>query len=436
MVRSQELNIVYNFKILLSFYTRMDHSNPLINAHKQMSRATQYISPQVSSVLPKLLAPERVMEASLSITRDDGSLIVLPAYRSQYSSVRGPYKGGIRFHAGVTRDEVIALSLWMSLKTAVLDLPLGGGKGGVIFNPQEFSQAEIEQVARAYSRAFAPVLGPTIDVPAPDVNTNGQIMSWMLDEYEITKGMKAPGTFTGKPLSLGGSLGRDAATARGGLFALEKYLAMTGGSLMGKTAIIQGSGNAGLTMARLLQEKGVKIVGISDSSSALYDINGLPVEEILAFKATNKKFKDSSFHSQMITNSELLTSSADILVPAALENQITAENASMIQANIIVELANGPTTPEADTILFNKGIVVIPDILANAGGVTVSYFEQVQNASNYYWSVQEVNMKLLERMNSATEGVVMAAKKHSIDLRTGAQVIALERILEATRLRG
>lgn len=374
--------------------------NPFESARTQMKAAYEYLAPKYDHEFALALFPERVIEVSIPVVMDDGTTRVFTGYRSQHNGARGPYKGGIRYHQDVNKDEVMALSTWMSIKCATLDLPLGGGKGGIIVNPKELSDRELEELSRGYVRKLYKYLGPTQDVPAPDVNTNGKIMAWMVDEYSKLVGTWTPGTFTGKPVSIGGSLGRDTATAQGGVYVLTSYLESKADSITGKKVMIQGAGNAGLVMAHLLKEAGAIIVGVSDSHGAIYDASGIDITAIEALKAAKKSVQDhtSGVH---YTNAEFLELPCDILIPAALENQITVDNASKIQAKLILELANGPVTPDADAILFSRQIPVIPDILANAGGVTVSYFEQVQNGMNYFWSREEVQEKLKLKMNQA-----------------------------------
>ncbi len=409
-------------------------NNPFENALTQLQRAASVMNLD-SKIHEKLQSPKKVHTADITITMDNGSTKTFPAWRSQYNDALGPFKGGIRYHPGVTEDEVKALSFWMTMKCAVVGLPLGGGKGGVIVNPKELSETELEQLSRGYVRAFYQHLGPTKDVPAPDVYTNGQIMAWMLDEYEKLVGKHAPGMITGKPLSLGGSRGRDKATAQGGVFVLLETVKKMEMNPAETTVAIQGFGNAGAHMAELLSAAGFKIVATSDSKGAIVYDSGLDIVALTEYK--EKTGSVINFNgAQTITNEELLTMAVDILVPAALENQITADNAGNIKAKMIVELANGPTTPEADEILFKNNIVVVPDILANAGGVTVSYFEQVQNASNYYWTDEEVMEKLKKIMIAGFEGVWSTKEKYTIDLRTAAFVTALERVSAAMKARG
>jgi len=399
-----------------------------------MRTAYEHLRGEYAHEFEVLLSPDRVIEVAIPVVMDDGSSRVFTGYRSQHNSARGPYKGGIRYHQDVTRDEVMALSAWMSIKTATLDLPLGGGKWGIIVDPKTLSKGELERLSRGWVQKLYKYIGPLDDVPAPDVNTNGEIMSWMVDEYSKLVGHWSPGTFTGKPLSIGGSLGRDTATAQGGFYVLEKYLWEYDSTLKGKSLIIQGAGNAGLNMIELIHKAGALLIGTSDSKTALYDENGLDVEQILMLKKEKKSLTEYVW-GKKITNTELLELECDILIPAALENQITEENAKNIRAHLILELANGPVTPLADTILFDRWIHVIPDILANAGGVTVSYFEQVQNNMNYYWSRAEVQEKLKLKMETALDGVLRSAREHNVMLRTGAYIVAMKRILEAMRVR-
>ena len=330
----------------------------------------------------------------------------------------------------------MALSIWMTVKTATLDLPLGGAKGGIIVDPRTLSTGELERLSRGYVRMLARDLGPDIDIPAPDVNTNPKIMDWMLDEYETISGRHRPGTFTGKSLSLGGSLGRDTATAMGGLHVLGAVLSRRGQPVAGQRVIVQGIGNAGQTIARLLADAGARIVGLADSHGALYDAKGLDIEAVFRVKKEKESIADMNGSHERLDSLTILEQDTDILVPAALENQITTTNATNIRASIILELANGPTTPEADAILFGRGITVIPDILANAGGVTVSYFEQVQDSYGYFWTREEVADRLETKMRHACEEVVSYAEARNISLRTGAYALALDRVYVALLARG
>jgi len=387
-------------------------------------------------ILELLLWPMREIHVRIPVRMDNGSVRVFEGFRVHYNFARGPCKGGIRFHPEETVDTVRALAAWMTWKTAVMDLPLGGGKGGVICNPKEMSDGELQRLSRGYLRAIAHYISPEIDIPAPDVYTNPQIMAWMLDEYEGIVGRSAPGVITGKPLPLGGSAGRGDATARGGMYCLCQACKLLGLDPQGATCAIQGSGNAG-QFAHLLGERllGLKVVAVSDSKGGIYNPLGLPAKEVVAYKERVGSVVGFP-GAESITNAELLELPVDILIPAAIENQITAENAPRIKAKIIAELANGPTTPEADELLFENEIFVIPDFLCNAGGVTVSHLEQVQNAMMYYWTAEEVHEKLERKMTAAFHAVHKAAQEHRVHNRLGAYLVAVQRVAEAVRLRG
>ncbi len=409
--------------------------NPFEIAQRQLDEAAKRLD--LDPGLHELLRwPLREFHVRIPVRMDDGSVKVFPGYRVQYNHARGPCKGGIRFHPEETVDTVRALAAWMTWKTAVVDLPLGGGKGGVVCNPKELSTRELERVSRGYIRAIGPYLGPDVDVPAPDVYTNPQVMAWMLDEYETMVGRRAPGVITGKPLPLGGSAGRGDATARGGMYCAREAGKVLGIDLRGAAAAIQGYGNAGQFAHTLGEELlGLKVVAVSDSQGGIYNPNGLPSKDVIAHKdrtGTVKGFPGA----KAITNAELLELDVVILFPAALENQITAANAGRIRARIVAELANGPTTPEADVVLHKNGVYVIPDFLCNAGGVTVSYFEQVQNAYNFYWDVAEVHQRLDRKMTAAFHAVHKAAQEHKAHNRLGAYLVSVQRVAEAVRLRG
>ncbi len=386
-------------------------------------------------LMEHLLEPENIVAAELSIEMDDGSTNTYQARRSQHCNVRWPYKGGIRFHQDVSLDEVKSLSAWMSFKCAAVDIPLWWGKGGIIVDPKQLSQAELEKLSRAYIDAIWEAIWPTKDIPAPDVNTNSTIMWWMADQYAKNIGERQPGVITGKPLTIWGSAGRGIATALGGLYVLMRYLEQHNDSLKGKKIVIQWAGNAWLTFAQLASDEWALIIGISDSKGGIYNPDGLDISTLKELK-NNKKSVIEYPAATALPNQDVLDNDCDILVPAALENQITADNADDIQANIILELANGPTTAEADKILDNKKITVIPDILANAGWVTVSYFEQVQNNTNYYWSEEEVFEKLNKIMVDATDAILHTASIHTTSLRDAAYIVALDRILAAMQARG
>ncbi len=409
--------------------------NPFEMAQRQLDEAAEILGldPGLHAFLRE---PMRELHVSLPVRMDDGSLRVFKGFRVQYNDARGPAKGGLRFHPDETIDTVRALAAWMTWKTAVVDIPLGGGKGGVVCNPKEMSQGELERLSRAYIRQVGRILGPDKDVPAPDVYTNPQIMAWMMDEYSALQGHNEPGVITGKPLALGGSAGRVDATARGGMYCLREAAKVLGIDLKGATAAIQGYGNAGY-YAQLLGEEllGLKVIAVSDSKGAILKWEGLECGLV-------KERKDEAGtcvglpESDAITNEELLALDVDVLIPAALENVITAQNAGRIKAKVVVELANGPTTPEADSILHKKGVYVIPDFLCNAGGVVVSYFEQVQNAYNYYWDLDEVHDRLDKRMTAAFRAVHQTAQARNVHNRLAAYLVAVERVAGAMRLRG
>ncbi|MEM0231451.1 MAG: Glu/Leu/Phe/Val dehydrogenase [Candidatus Woesearchaeota archaeon] len=376
-----------------------------------------------------LKEPERFVEVKIPVKMDDGTTKVFTGYRSQHNNSRGPYKGGIRFHQNVTPEEVKALSMWMTWKCSVVGIPFGGGKGGVVVNPKELSKGELERLSRGYIRAIAPIIGEDTDVPAPDVGTDAQVMEWMLDEYEKIIGRKAPAVITGKPVNNHGSKGRELATSRGGLFVLMRALQTLNTNSEGITAAVQGFGNVGLGFAKLAYESGIKIVAVSDSTGGIYSQEGLNIPEVIKHKEATgsvQNFKGT----KNITNEELLELKTDVLVPAALEGQITHKNADRIKAKIVLELANGPTTPEADEILTKKGILVIPDILANSGGVAVSYFEWLQNKQGKYWEEDKVNSELKKLMEKAFEEVYNVYKEKKVSMRMAAGIVAVQKVVE------
>jgi glutamate dehydrogenase/leucine dehydrogenase len=383
-----------------------------------------------TALIARIKVPERVHTVSIPLQRDNGQSELYTGYRVQHSSARGPYKGGIRYHPAVTLDEVMALAAWMTIKTAVVDIPLGGGKGGITLDPHALSGRELERLTRAYTERIWRDLGPRIDIPAPDVNTNSRTMDWLADEYGHLSGTPSPAVTTGKSISNGGSQGRDTATAQGGFDVLAGVLRDAGETLKGKRVAIQGFGNAGANAARLAVAAGATVVAASDSTAALADDGGLPVQRLAHFKAEGGRFADLAGPAR-VEPDELLTYDVDILIPAALEGQITAANAANIAAQYIVELANGPTTPEADAVLQRRGVTVLPDILANAGGVVVSYFEWLQNMSGERWARQEVIQKLSEVMESAYGRVAIKARDLDLSFRLAAYCVALERIAAA-----
>lgn len=379
--------------------------------------------------------PKRVLAINYPVRLDNGNIKLISAFRIQYNDALGPTKGGIRFHQSVDLSEVTELAFLMSLKTSLVGLPYGGAKGGIKINPKEFSEGELERISRGYVKEIFKFIGDSIDIPAPDVNTNPKIMGWMIDEYEKIAGKKSPGTFTGKPVILGGSLGRDKSTARGGFYIIEeKYKDVKDKSKL--KVVIQGFGNAGQNIAEMLYEQGFKIIAVSDSGTGIYDEKGLDIKEISKYKSVPKNSFTNSDKYVKITNEELLELDCDILIPAALGGIIVSRNANNIKAKVILELANSPVSPGADLILKEKKIEVIPDILANSGGVIVSYFEWVQNLQNYYWTEDEVNRKLKEKILLAYKKVLDESKTHNLDLRTASFSLSISRILEAEKLRG
>lgn len=383
-----------------------------------------------------LSLPERFVEIKLTIKMDDNSLKTFKGFRSQYNSARGPMKGGIRWHPDETAALVKALSAWMTWKCACVDIPLGGAKGGIICNPSDMSNREIEALARSYIRKLADLIGPNIDVPAPDVYTNPQIMAWMMDEYEIIARKHAPSVITGKPLPLGGSAGRAIATAKGGSYCIREAAKHIGLDLNGARVVIQGYGNAGSWCAKILQDEfNCRVIAVSDSKGGIYNKNG-----INAYAASEQKERVSTViglkGTQEITNEELLELECDVLVPSALENVITRKNSQNINCKIIAELANGPTTPAGDQILFKNDIIVIPDFLCNAGGVTVSYFEMVQGYYQYFWTEEEVFTALDKILTKAYHSVVDKAIEYNSNYRMGAYLIAIDRVINAMKLRG
>lgn len=384
-----------------------------------------------------LREPMKELIMSIPVKMDDGTTKVFKAFRVQYNGARGPTKGGLRWHPNETLDTVRALAAWMTWKTALVDIPLGGGKGGVVCNPKEMSEAEKERLARAYMRAVSGVVGVMQDVPAPDVYTTPQIMAWMMDEYEAIRREHHPGVITGKPIQIGGSQGRNDATARGGVYCVREAAKRLGVDLPNATFAIQGFGNAGQFAATLTKEilGTSRLVAVSDSKGGIYNPDGIEPLDIVKWKLRNGKVGGFP-GTKEITNEELLELDVDILYPAALENVIVGDNAERIRAKILCELANGPTTPEADKILYKNGVHIIPDFLANAGGVTVSYFEQVQNTYNYYWPLEEVYEKLEQKMSTAYNNVYEMHKKEKVHMRLAAYMIAVSRVAEACKLRG
>jgi glutamate dehydrogenase (NAD(P)+) len=413
--------------------------NPFLIVQRQLAEAAQIM--KLDPAIHELLRwPLRELHVTLPVKMDDGTTKIFQGFRIQYNDARGPTKGGIRYAPDETIDTVRALAAWMTWKTAVMDIPLGGGKGGIVCHPKKMSTGELERLSRAYIRQVGKIIGEETDVPAPDVSTNAQTMAWMMDEYSFMRGYNVPGVITGKPIPLGGSQGRGDATARGGLYCLREAAKVMGLDLKGATAAIQGYGNAGQFAHVLGQELlGLKIVAVSDSQGGIHNPNGLDPQALIAHKEKTGSvvnFSGAENVTTRETNHELLEMDVTVLFPSALENQITEDNAGRIKARIIAELANGPTTPEADEILFSKGIQVLPDFLCNGGGVTVSYFEQVQNAYDYYWDLGTVLERLDKKMTTAFHAVHQTAQAHKVHYRMGAYIVAVGRVAEAIRLRG
>ena len=405
-------------------------NNPYENAMEQLDKVAM-IKNFNPEFIERFRRPDRDVKISIPIKMDNGSLKIFEGYRVEYNNALGPYKGGIRYHKDTEINEVKALAFWMSIKCAVAGIPMGGGKGGITVEPKDLSKGELERLSRGWVKKLADILGPKKDVPAPDVNTTGEIMDWMADEYEKITGEKTRATFTGKPIEKGGSEGRGPATGLGGFYVFDSLRAQLG--LPEKcTVVVQGFGNVGLNAAQIFIAHGHSVVAISDSKGGVYNPLGLDIEKLIEHKKTTGSLA-GFLGSKDLTNEELLETECDVLVPAAFENQVTTENAPKLRTKVILELANGPITPGADEILFKKGIPIIPDVLANSGGVTVSYFEWDQNLKGEHWSEKEVFEKLLPMMNDAAQKVFENGKKYSTDLRRGAFILALERIEEATK---
>ena len=407
--------------------------NICVNCAEQLKKIEKYIKLKKNEV-DILTRPRRTLMFSFPVPMDDGETKIFTGYRVQFNDSRGPTKGGIRFHPKANLEEVKTLAFLMALKCAVVDLPFGGAKGGIIVDPKKMSKNELEHLSRAYIREIYKFIGPDRDIPAPDVNTNPQIMAWMMDEYEKIRQASAPAVITGKPIELRGSKLRDIATSLGGAFVLREFLKAREIKAEETTVAVQGVGNVGGNVAKILEDWGHKVVAISDSKSGVYDSNGLEVEKALEHKKKNGVLK--GFEAEEITNDGLIELDVDILIPAALEDQITKENVDRVRAKIILELANRPVTPEADTILEGKGVEVIPDILANAGGVVVSYFEWVQNSMNYYWEEDEVREKLEKIMVKATKDMGKTCKEYKCNMRDSLYVSSIKKILAAENLRG
>jgi len=412
----------------------MAENNPLIMAQKQVKDACDRLQTP-PAVYELLKNPQRVLEVSIPVKMDDGSVKVFQGYRAQHNDAVGPTKGGIRFHPGVTRDEVVALSIWMTFKCSVTGLPYGGGKGGITVDPSKLSQGELERLSRGYIRGIHKLLGEKFDIPAPDVNTNAQIMAWMTDEYNKLAGHSAIGVLTGKPVEFGGSKGREAATGLGLTFTVREAFAKMGIAMKGARLSLQGFGNVGSFFAKTSAELGAKIVAVSGTDCNLYNEDGFDIPALQEYKKKNRTMKGFP-GAKDISKAEFWALEVDALAPAALENAIDAELAKTIGAKLIAEGANGPTTLEADEILAERGILVVPDILANAGGVTVSYFEWVQNLQGYYWSAEEAHEKCERSMVDAFNAVYAVKEEYGVTMRTAAYMYSIKRIAGVMKLRG
>ena len=408
--------------------------NPFLRAQQSYKEAVETLGlePAVYEILKQ---PMRTFEVAVPFVRDDGTLQVFTGYRVQHNDALGPTKGGLRFHPDVNVDEVKALAMWMSVKCALLNLPYGGGKGGIACDVDQLSEREIERLSREYIRAVSLVIGPDKDIPAPDVSTNPQIMAWMVDEYSRIRGENTFGLITGKPLVIGVSKGRVEATGRGLVFATRQLAMEMGIEFSHSRVAVQGFGNVGSVASSIAHHMGARVVAVSDKDGGLYNASGIDIDDLLEYKRMHRNLSGYP-QAEPISNRELLELPVDILFPAALENQITADNAANIRAKIVGEGANGPTTPEADAILFDKGVMVIPDVLGNSGGVTVSYFEWVQNQSRFYWSEDEVNQRLEEYMSRAMAEMHRMHERFGVTLRKAAYLVATDRLAQAMRVRG
>ncbi len=414
--------------------TIKEELNPFEIAKQQFNRAADYLDlePSMRQVLEN---PKRQLIVSIPVKMDGGDVQVFEGYRVQHNIARGPAKGGIRYHPNVTLDEVKALASWMTWKCATVGIPYGGGKGGVICDPKRMSKDELERLTRRYAFEIAPIIGPDRDIPAPDVYTDEQTMAWIMDTISMVRGHTELGVVTGKPVSLGGSLGRNEATARGCLYALREACRVTDLPLKGARVSVHGFGNAGANIARLVAEDGARVVAICDSKIGLYSETGIDIQEALRHKAKTAKL--AGFRGvKEIPCDDVLTIDCDILLPSALENAITLANVGQVKAKIIAELANGPTTPSSDRILTDQGVFLVPDILANAGGVTVSYYEWVQDQYSFFWSESQINETLEQSMRKAFNEVHETAQRHDTDMRTAAYILAVARVAEATQVRG
>ncbi|WP_227260404.1 Glu/Leu/Phe/Val family dehydrogenase [Salarchaeum japonicum] len=409
--------------------------SPLDNMLAQMDRAREYVDIP-DNIYERLKSPERTQKVSLPVEHDDGHVEVYDGYRCQFDSSRGPYKGGIRYHPGVSMGEVEALAGWMTWKTALVDLPFGGAKGGIVCEPKELSDGEIEQLTRRYTEGIRRMIGPEMDIPAPDINTDARTMAWIMDTYSVYQGYAVPNVVTGKPLEVGGTAGRVEATGRGVTIITEETFQYLDADLEGASVAIQGFGNVGGVAAQLLTERGANVVAVSDVTGGIYDPDGLDIEDVAAHVADGKTFSEYE-NAKRITNDDLLRLDVNALIPAAIEDVITTDVAEDLRADVVIEAANGPTTFDASSVLVERDVPVVPDILANAGGVIVSYLEWVQNTQQYSWDLEDVNDDLRDRMTMAFDEMVGVYDEKDIpDLRTAAYTIAMERVASAHEYRG
>ena len=412
----------------------MDNNNPFEIAMRNFDTAADRLGIN-ENMRNRIKHPVRALIVSIPVRMDDGSVRRFEGYRVQHSTMRGPAKGGVRYHPQVNLDEVKALATWMTWKCAISGIPFGGGKGGICCNPKEMSPAELERMTRRYIIEIMPIIGPEKDIPAPDVYTNAQTMAWMMDTFSMNKGYAVPGIVTGKPLEIGGSLGREFATARGTVYTVESGAKYIGLDLSKATCAVQGFGNAGSNAARLISELGTKVVAVSDSQGGIFSSKGLDIDAVIQHKKETGSVIGFA-GAEDISNEELLIIDCDVLIPAALENVLTENNAADVKAKIIAEAANGPTTPEADKILEEKNVFIIPDILANAGGVTVSYFEWVQNVQHLFWKEEEINERLRTIMDVAFKSVIEYKEKYNVYMRIAANMLGISRVAQAAKVRG
>jgi glutamate dehydrogenase (NAD(P)+) len=409
----------------------MTETNPFESLQEQLDDASEHLDVR-GDVLERLKHPERVLETTLSVEMDDGTIETFKAFRSQFNGDRGPYKGGIRYHPGVTRDEVKALSGWMVYKTAVVDVPYGGGKGGIVIDPSDYSESELERITRAFATELRVFIGEDKDIPAPDVNTGQREMNWIKDTYEKLENTTAPGVITGKALENGGSEGRVEATGRSTMFAAREVFDYLDRDMEDATVAVQGYGNAGSVAAKLIDDLGANVVAVSDSSGAIYNPDGFDTRDVKDFKRETGSVSGYDGATEEFTNEDLLTMDVDLLVPAALENAIDGDLAHDVEADVVVEAANGPLTPDADDVLTERGVHVVPDILANAGGVTVSYFEWVQNRQRFQWTEERVNEELEAIITDAFDAMIDAYEANDLpNLRTAAYVVAVRRVVDS-----